>query len=179
MVLHPIPKDIIIPGHSVSSRKPPCPRWEVPLPPQGDHHSRGTNLLPVERLFPFLEETNIFEKPHLLHAERFLPLPRENCPLGMRLLFVGKFIQLLMGDTPCSRARSNFWPPPQGHLPWGKTLTYFEVGVILVGIVSMDEVKVFGPFKSIEILVIPNVYILFNLYHGCIICKPPSGQIHP
>jgi len=79
----------------------------------------------------------------------------------------------------CPRAHPNFWPLPYGHLPQGKTLTYFEVGVISISIVSMDEVEVFGLPKSVKTFFISNVYILFNLYHGCILYKPPLGQIHP
>jgi hypothetical protein len=63
----------------------------------------------------------------------------------MHLFLAKKLTQLLKGDIP----RLNAQEPTQiyGHLPQGKALTYFKIGVISVSIVSMDEVEVFGPSR--------------------------------
>jgi hypothetical protein len=86
-------------------------------------------------------------------------IPREHTfsPLGSSLSFSGETLPAHIS-----------YLLPRATSP--KAKQYFEAKVISIGVVSKDEVEL---FELSKILFIPNVYILFNLYHGCIIYKPP------
>ncbi len=164
-MLHPIPEDIIIPGRSVSRGKPPCPRQEVPLTPWEKLPSQEPTFSLSKGSFHSPGETKLLGKPHLFPSRGFFHSPR-NAPSRRQEVNSAPWGRHSLPK--CPKAHPDLWPPPPCHLPWGKALTYFEIGVISVGIVSMDEVEVFELCRSINKNFIPNVYILFNLYHGCI-----------
>jgi hypothetical protein len=56
-------------------------------------------LSALQRRFPFLGESNLLEKPHLLPTKMFLPLPKENHSWEMHLFPTGKLTQLPKGKT--------------------------------------------------------------------------------
>ncbi len=83
-------------------RKPPCPRYKVPLTLQG--------RFPSWEIPPF-PHSEIFSAPQEEPSPGNVPFPYwevNSTPQGRH------------SPPKCPQARTNFWPPPWGHLLRGK-----------------------------------------------------------
>ncbi len=145
---------------------PPCPHWEVQSTPQGRPPFPGNQPFPCQEAPSAAPRTYLLLAKTFRSSRRTIPKECTFSPLGSSLSSSGEtlpsqiFYLLLNANSP-------------------KAKQYFEAKVISIGIVSKDEMELFDLSRLVKIFFIPNVYILFNPYHGCILCKPPSNRIHP